>query len=140
MNTLYHYIHMLRWILMGNSVFQEYYHTHQLIDATASEISWIGSIQIYFLFATMLVGGPLFDQYGAVVRIWLFSCPTLFNLCLFLVLSKPQGTSVPIFGICLPGLRCPVDVQVIVLIVTCLVSPTFSSVICILYYDDITVF
>ncbi len=54
-------------------VFQEYYAVHQLSDQTPSAISWIGSLQIFFLFSGNLFGGPLFDRYGAKV------CP-LFTL------------------------------------------------------------
>ncbi|MCJ1404982.1 hypothetical protein MMC11_008208 [Xylographa trunciseda] len=50
-------------------VYQEYYETHQLQDHSPSDISWIGSLQIFFQFAGGLVGGPLFDRYGAKV-IW----------------------------------------------------------------------
>lgn len=50
-------------------VFQEYYQTHQLIHETPSTISWIGSLQTFFLFGGSLVGGPLFDRFGAKV-IW----------------------------------------------------------------------
>ncbi|OJJ04167.1 hypothetical protein ASPVEDRAFT_54392 [Aspergillus versicolor CBS 583.65] len=48
-------------------VYQAYYHTHQLHGETASAISWIGSLQSFFLFGSSLVGGPLFDRYGAKV-------------------------------------------------------------------------
>jgi len=50
-----------------SSVFQEYYQTHQLIHETPSTISWIGSLQTFFLFGGSLVGGPLFDRFGAKV-------------------------------------------------------------------------
>ncbi|ODH34120.1 hypothetical protein ACO22_03165 [Paracoccidioides brasiliensis] len=50
-------------------VFQEYYMSHQLRDSSPSAISWIGSLQVFFLFSSSLVGGPLFDRYGAKV-IW----------------------------------------------------------------------
>lgn len=48
-------------------VFQAYYQTHQLSDKSPSTIAWIGSIQVFFMSATGLVGGPLFDRYGAKV-------------------------------------------------------------------------
>jgi MFS family permease len=50
-------------------VFQEYYQTHQLIHETSSAISWIGSLQTFFLFGGSLVGGPLFDRFGAKVSL-----------------------------------------------------------------------
>lgn len=55
-------------------VYQEYYATHQLRDQTASSIAWIGSLQIFFLFAGALIGGPLFDRYGSKVSGHLSSC------------------------------------------------------------------
>ena len=54
-------------VLTINSVFQEYYQTHQLKNSSPSTISWIGSIQIFFLFGGNLFGGPLFDRFGAKV-------------------------------------------------------------------------
>lgn len=49
-------------------VLQEYYQTHQLRSETPSAISWIGSLQMFFLFGSALIGGPLFDMFGAKVR------------------------------------------------------------------------
>jgi MFS family permease len=49
-------------------VYQEYYQTHQLSHETPSTISWIGSLQLFFLFGGNLVGGPLFDRFGA--KVW----------------------------------------------------------------------
>lgn len=46
-------------------VYQEYYETNQLRHNSPSTISWLGSIQIFFLFGGTLFGGPLFDRYGA---------------------------------------------------------------------------
>lgn len=48
-------------------VYQEYYETHQLQDQSSSSIAWIGSLQLFFLFGGSLVGGPLFDRFGAGV-------------------------------------------------------------------------
>ncbi|RDL29971.1 Uncharacterized protein BP5553_10598 [Venustampulla echinocandica] len=48
-------------------VFQEYYMTHQLSHESPSTVSWIGSIQLFFLFATGIFSGPLFDRYGEKV-------------------------------------------------------------------------
>ncbi|TGO82216.1 hypothetical protein BPOR_0887g00020 [Botrytis porri] len=45
-------------------VYQEYYQTHQLSHRTPSDISWIGSLQVFFLFSGSAVGGPLFDRFG----------------------------------------------------------------------------
>lgn len=53
--------------LTASSVYQEYYQTNQLRYESPSTISWLGSIQIFFLFGGTLFGGPLFDRYGAKV-------------------------------------------------------------------------
>jgi len=43
-------------------VFQDYYTRISLTDRTASEISWIGSFQVFLLFAVALPVGKLYDQ------------------------------------------------------------------------------
>ncbi|RAL08476.1 MCT family MFS transporter [Aspergillus homomorphus CBS 101889] len=48
-------------------IYQAYYAGHFLSDKSASAISWIGSVQLCFLFSGSLVGGPLFDRYGASI-------------------------------------------------------------------------
>jgi hypothetical protein len=48
-------------------VFQAYYMSHQLEDHNPDEISWIGSLQAFLIFASGAVGGPVFDRYGAWV-------------------------------------------------------------------------
>ncbi|KAL2871030.1 MCT family MFS transporter [Aspergillus lucknowensis] len=48
-------------------VYQAYYQVNQLRDESSSAIAWIGSLQPFFMFAASLVGGPLFDRYGAKV-------------------------------------------------------------------------
>ena len=60
-------VYSIVFLLTVNSVFQEYYQTHQLKNTSPSTISWIGSIQIFFLFGGNLFGGPLFDRFGAKV-------------------------------------------------------------------------
>ena len=42
---------------------------NQLSSETPSAISWIGSIQVFFLLGGTCFGGPLFDRFGAKV-IW----------------------------------------------------------------------
>ncbi|KFY01139.1 hypothetical protein V490_01068 [Pseudogymnoascus sp. VKM F-3557] len=44
--------------------FQDYYETHQLRDFSSSSISWILSLEPSVLFATGLVVGKVFDNYG----------------------------------------------------------------------------
>jgi hypothetical protein len=50
-------------------VFQAYYMFHQLKDHSPDEISWIGSLQAFLIFASGAVGGPIFDRYGAWVSL-----------------------------------------------------------------------
>lgn len=54
-------------LLTSGRVLQGWYQVHQLEDRTASEISWIGSTQALFVFGGGVIGGPLFDLYGAKV-------------------------------------------------------------------------
>lgn len=62
-------------------VFQEYYISHQLADQSPSAISWIGSLQIFFLFGGALFGGPLFDKYGERI---LWAASPIYLLSVFL--------------------------------------------------------
>jgi hypothetical protein len=45
-------------------VFQAYYIQNQLRDHSPDEISWIGSLQVFLVFAVGVLGGPIFDRYG----------------------------------------------------------------------------
>ncbi|QSZ33609.1 hypothetical protein DSL72_005177 [Monilinia vaccinii-corymbosi] len=60
-------------------VYQQYYQTHQLSHRTPSDISWIGSLQVFFLFSGNAVGGPLFDRYGAIT-LWPASLLYVFSV------------------------------------------------------------
>lgn len=57
---------------LGNTntfgVFFIHYQTHQLSDKSPDTIAWIGSVQATLFFASGVVGGPLFDRFGAWVR------------------------------------------------------------------------
>ncbi|KAI0181777.1 MFS general substrate transporter [Hypoxylon sp. FL1284] len=48
-------------------VFEEYYLTHQLAGQSPDKVAWIGSLSIFLQFSSGVVGGPLFDRYGAWV-------------------------------------------------------------------------
>lgn len=50
-------------------VYQDYYLTHQLSDYSSSAIAWIGSVQVFLQYGGGLLGGPLFDRYGAKVSV-----------------------------------------------------------------------
>jgi hypothetical protein len=48
--------------------FEEYYLTHQLRGESPDNIAWIGSVSAFLQFAAGMVGGPMFDRFGASVR------------------------------------------------------------------------
>ncbi|KAK5743502.1 MFS sugar transporter [Elasticomyces elasticus] len=45
-------------------VFQEYYQTHQLSQYNPSTVSWISSLEAFFMFAGGPIIGKLYDNYG----------------------------------------------------------------------------
>lgn len=53
----------------GNSfdTFEAYYLAHQLKGQSPDNIAWIGSVSAFLPFATGVLGGLLFDRYGAKV-------------------------------------------------------------------------
>ncbi|ODM16226.1 hypothetical protein SI65_08225 [Aspergillus cristatus] len=55
--------------LNAYDVYQDYYQGHQLSHESSSTISWIGSVQVFFLYAGGVIGGPFFDWIGAIVII-----------------------------------------------------------------------
>lgn len=57
-----------------SSIYQQWYGAHQLKSYTQSDISWIGSVQIFLNFSGGLAAGPVLDRYGTVV------CPPLLSL------------------------------------------------------------
>lgn len=46
---------------------QEYYSSHQFREESPDNIAWIGSLSAFIQFAAGMVGGPLFDRFGALV-------------------------------------------------------------------------
>ncbi|KEY72233.1 hypothetical protein S7711_00232 [Stachybotrys chartarum IBT 7711] len=50
-------------------LYQAYYMQNQLSNQDPSSIAWIGSLQFWLIFSAGLLGGPLFDRYGAKVMI-----------------------------------------------------------------------
>lgn len=46
-------------------VLADYYLTRRLRGEPATKIAWIGSLSAFLQFFSGMVGGPLFDQYGA---------------------------------------------------------------------------
>ncbi|OKL64276.1 hypothetical protein UA08_00235 [Talaromyces atroroseus] len=78
------------WCVMFNTfgyinafgIYQAYYKQTFLSNESDSNISWIGSLQVFFMFAGGLVAGPLMDRYGP--KIILIPCSTLFVLSVML--------------------------------------------------------
>ena len=48
-------------------VFEEYYEENQLADQSESAISWLGAIEVFFIFAGSIITGPLLDVFGPEV-------------------------------------------------------------------------
>lgn len=46
------------------AVFESWFSTHQLADYTASEIGWVFSLYLFFVFFIGIQVGPIFDRYG----------------------------------------------------------------------------
>ncbi|TQV93658.1 MFS monocarboxylate transporter [Cordyceps javanica] len=49
-------------------VLADYYIAHQLRGVSPSKIAWIGSLAAFLQFFSGMLGGPLFDRYGAKAR------------------------------------------------------------------------
>ncbi|EJU01036.1 MFS general substrate transporter [Dacryopinax primogenitus] len=62
-------------------VYQTYYVTELLPSYSTSAISWIGSLQAFFLYSTAIVAGPMFDR--GYCRHMLVAGSVLFVGCLF---------------------------------------------------------
>lgn len=45
-------------------VFEEYYHSTFLPDRTPSDVSWIGALQIFFIYIANIISGPALDRFG----------------------------------------------------------------------------
>jgi MFS family permease len=61
-------------VLYSNAfgVFEEYYLTHQLRERSADDVAWIGSLASFLQLGTGLIGGPLFDRFGAKVSVFVY--------------------------------------------------------------------
>jgi MFS family permease len=51
-------------------VYENYYLTHQLSDKSPDDIAWIGSISVFFFFASGLISGPFVDRFGPSYIVW----------------------------------------------------------------------
>ncbi|KAJ2900060.1 uncharacterized protein MKZ38_002678 [Zalerion maritima] len=57
-------------------IFQQYYLADMLEGESEDKVAWIGSLPVFLQFATGMIGGPLFDRFGAKL---VASSPTLPN-------------------------------------------------------------
>jgi MFS family permease len=64
---------MHRGLLGSFGVFQTYYSLHMLSDSSASSISWIGSVQGFFMFLFSFLIGPVFDAGHLHSLLWVGS-------------------------------------------------------------------
>lgn len=62
-----------RGVLGSYGVFQTYYSTNTLPEFSASEISWIGSVQGFFMFLVSFFIGPVFDDGHLDTLLWVGS-------------------------------------------------------------------
>lgn len=70
-----------RGLVNSFGVYQTYYENYLLSTTnTASQISWIGSIQAFFLVSIGVVTGPVFDKGYLQPMLWLGSLLTVFGL------------------------------------------------------------
>ncbi|RMZ91600.1 hypothetical protein DV736_g1193, partial [Chaetothyriales sp. CBS 134916] len=93
--------------------FEEYYLSHQLRGKSPDDIAWIGSLSAFLQFFAGMLGGPLFDRFGAwIIRpaaiLYIFAMMML-SLCkeywqIMLVQGVLMGiTMVTAFGIVVSG-------------------------------------
>ncbi|KAH8705640.1 putative MFS monocarboxylate transporter [Talaromyces proteolyticus] len=78
------------WCIMFNTfgyinafgIYQSYYSQNLLQSESESNLAWIGSIQVFFMFSGGLIAGPLMDRYGP--KIIVVPCSVLFVLSVML--------------------------------------------------------
>lgn len=73
--------------LTGASVFQSYY-TETLPDVTASDVAWIGSVQIWGCFFFGVLAGELSDKYGPKLPIGIGGVVTVFGVMMSSISKK----------------------------------------------------
>ncbi|KAJ9236379.1 hypothetical protein DTO027B5_4673 [Paecilomyces variotii] len=61
-------------------VFEEYYKESQLVNQSESTISWIGALEIFFIFGGSIVTGPVLDMFGPEVMFFIGSVGTVFSI------------------------------------------------------------
>jgi len=71
--AIYETLSYHRGLLGSYGVYQMVYSLHVLRSSTASEISWIGSVQGFFMFLTSFFIGPIFDAGYLRALLWIGS-------------------------------------------------------------------
>jgi len=71
-------------------VFQQYYKANMLKDKSESDVSWLGSVCMFFLYLLAPVAGILVDRIGPTVSLPLTCIVTASLIC---VLMTPSGSS-----------------------------------------------
>ncbi|KAE8146866.1 putative MFS monocarboxylate transporter [Aspergillus avenaceus] len=101
--------------------FQHYYQTDLLTDKTPSQLSWIGTVNAFFLISTGAVAGPLFDR-GFLLHLMSAGCfMTTFGL-MMLSLSHEYYQVLLSQGLC-----CGIGSRFIYVPALSLVSTRFST-------------
>ncbi|KIL66461.1 hypothetical protein M378DRAFT_160927 [Amanita muscaria Koide BX008] len=81
--------------LQSFGVYQDYYSREWLSNYTASDISWIGSVQAFFELALGILGGKLFE--AGYCRPMLIFASVLFSFSYFMLSLAKQGQYYQVF-------------------------------------------
>ncbi|TVY37032.1 Fujikurins efflux protein [Lachnellula subtilissima] len=87
-------------------MFQAYYQANQLRDYSSSQVSWIGSLELFMMLAGGIVVGRLYDSFGPT---WILIFGTFFHVFGLMMASLSMNYSQIILsqGICSPiGISC----------------------------------
>lgn len=82
-------------VINSSAVFESYFSIHQLSEYSSSQIGWIFSLYLFFVFFVGIQVGPLFDRYGPRFLVAIGSCLIVSSL---LLLGLCEGRS----RICIP--------------------------------------
>ncbi|TFK51871.1 MFS general substrate transporter [Heliocybe sulcata] len=95
-------------------VYQDYYQTHQLSNYSASSISWIGSLQLAFIFWGGVMTGRLFDKGHMRITVFVGSVLSVFSLMMTslastyyqILLSQGVGLGLGLGLLFTPAISC----------------------------------
>lgn len=69
-------------VINSSAVFESYFSTHQLSEYSSSQIGWIFSLYLFFVFFVGIQVGPLFDHHGPRLLVAIGSCLMALSLLL----------------------------------------------------------